>query len=987
MKTSLFFIIAILFLSITLHAQENVGIGTSSPDDSAILDIRSNDKGILIPRVNRENITNPAIGLLVFDDNEFYYNTNAGWKKVATTNLLTDRDNDTEITVEPSFDADRVELKIEGNDVLVLAQNANGDLLFETMSENVFLGNGSGVNATQRFSVGIGTGTLRDMAVDLSTTFASYNTAVGHAALSGEFNGLNNTGTQNSAFGYNAGSGITSGNSNTLIGTRVGERIDEGSGNTVMGADAGFSLTDQANNIFIGNQAGYFETGSNKLIIGIGTNGLIYGEMDNKLVEVRGDLSIDGNYTFPRMDGAINQVLTTDGAGNVTWEDPSGMDADADPMNEIQTISKINGTVTLSGGGGSFLDAVDDADADAMNELQTISKANGTVTLSNNGGSFTDEVDDADADAMNEIQIISKANGTVTLSNNGGSFTDEVNDADADAMNELQTISKANGIVTLSNNGGNFTDEVDDADADSLNELQIISKINGLITLSNGGGSITDEVNDADADSINELQFLTKVDSLVSLSNGGGSFTDEVDDDDADPENELISSVTVAGNVIKIIEGSQLFLEEMQISEMNDSDFDSKIELINDASGPDEMTLSLDSSIVMSVKHNDYGMTRLELPSTGNNLSIGVLANANNQNGIENISIGDNTLSNNISGFRNVAIGRSNMSLNETGFSNVSIGTSALQNSLSAQANIAIGGFALANGDVGSSNVAIGFEAGQMAAGNNNIFIGRSAGKMETGNQKLYVDANSSTEEFAFIYGEMDNQILKMNAKLGIGLGLTDPTHNFTVFSDDSETMRLYSNGLNGAGARLNFGDGDFVYFSEPSDDILRIQASRTGVRRNASGNAFEVEGNASKTTAGDWVANSDRRIKTDIKTIKNSFETMEKLRPVMFKYSEEWKTKNPSIKDQFYYNFIAQEYREVFPESVKGSGEYLDNDDEEIIQIDTYNAQIVTIQAVKDLIEENKMLKAKMESMNNENEALSSRMDQLEALIENLQN
>ncbi len=49
-------------------------------------------------------------------------------------------------------------------------------------------------------------------------------------------------------------------------------------------------------------------------------------------------------------------------------------------------------------------DLIDDADADPTNEIQALSKAGNTVSLSNNGGSFTDEVDDADADPTNEIQ-------------------------------------------------------------------------------------------------------------------------------------------------------------------------------------------------------------------------------------------------------------------------------------------------------------------------------------------------------------------------------------------------------------------------------------------------------------------------------------------------------------------------------------------------------------------------------------------------------
>ncbi len=46
----------------------HVGIQTSTPDSSAILDISSTSKGLLLPRIaTMNNITTPAEGLLVYD--------------------------------------------------------------------------------------------------------------------------------------------------------------------------------------------------------------------------------------------------------------------------------------------------------------------------------------------------------------------------------------------------------------------------------------------------------------------------------------------------------------------------------------------------------------------------------------------------------------------------------------------------------------------------------------------------------------------------------------------------------------------------------------------------------------------------------------------------------------------------------------------------------------------------------------------------------
>ncbi len=64
------FILALFCLwSFTLLAQQNVGIGTLTPDSSAILDLSSTNKGLLLPRMTkaqRNAITNPKAGLSIF---------------------------------------------------------------------------------------------------------------------------------------------------------------------------------------------------------------------------------------------------------------------------------------------------------------------------------------------------------------------------------------------------------------------------------------------------------------------------------------------------------------------------------------------------------------------------------------------------------------------------------------------------------------------------------------------------------------------------------------------------------------------------------------------------------------------------------------------------------------------------------------------------------------------------------------------------------
>jgi hypothetical protein len=72
MKTTNIIAMALLgmFTTFTATAQNNVGIGTSAPDASAQLEMKSTTQGLLPPRLNGLqiiNITSPAEGLMVYN--------------------------------------------------------------------------------------------------------------------------------------------------------------------------------------------------------------------------------------------------------------------------------------------------------------------------------------------------------------------------------------------------------------------------------------------------------------------------------------------------------------------------------------------------------------------------------------------------------------------------------------------------------------------------------------------------------------------------------------------------------------------------------------------------------------------------------------------------------------------------------------------------------------------------------------------------------
>lgn len=95
MKIKSLFFCFFLIVSVQFsNAQDNVGIGTTTPDASSKLDVTANNKGVLIPRLTtaqRLAIPSPANGLLVFDTNldcfYFYSSISSAWTSLCTAGV------------------------------------------------------------------------------------------------------------------------------------------------------------------------------------------------------------------------------------------------------------------------------------------------------------------------------------------------------------------------------------------------------------------------------------------------------------------------------------------------------------------------------------------------------------------------------------------------------------------------------------------------------------------------------------------------------------------------------------------------------------------------------------------------------------------------------------------------------------------------------------------------------------------------------------
>ena len=190
-------------------------------------------------------------------------------------------------------------------------------------------------------------------------------------------------------------------------------------------------------------------------------------------------------------------------------------------------------------------------------------------------------------------------------------------------------------------------------------------------------------------------------------------------------------------------------------------------------------------------------------------------------------------------------------------------------------------------------------------------------------------------------------------------------SHNEFVIGYDSSTYTPSSTTTNVGTDRL------FVVANNTTNNAFNIlKNGRIGVGRIPSTNIFEVEGEASKSTAGDWLANSDARLKTNIHTFSEE-EALSKLlsmRGVTYEWHDEVTgTKRPEGTQ---YGFIAQELMTVFPENVTK-----DNLGYYQTPYGTYDA--LYVQSIK-------ALNSKIESLEAENKELKEQIQTIYSLLKN---
>jgi trimeric autotransporter adhesin len=327
-------------------AQQNVGIGTNTPNASSLLELKSSNKGLLVPRVNLisetdiATIVNPATSLFIYNTNNslpdgegHYFWNGTKWSKFATrsnlANLTWSITGNSGTNVSTDF------IGTVDDKPLVFKTNNIESGRIDPQPNNVFFGRAAG-----KLTTGVNNSFFGHQSGSANSSGVE-NTAMGSFALES-----NTTGTTNTAIGLSALRSNITGNFNTAVGSRALFANETGSRNVSIGRHSLQSGTDATDCIAIGHDAlssvrhgtGLIAIGSGALqnannilsgiskTIGIGKNALMnnFGQENIALgdealkANISGDFNTSvGNSSLTRnVSGQLNTAL-----GNASLND------------------------------------------------------------------------------------------------------------------------------------------------------------------------------------------------------------------------------------------------------------------------------------------------------------------------------------------------------------------------------------------------------------------------------------------------------------------------------------------------------------------------------------------------------------------------------------------------------------------------------------------------------------------------------------------
>lgn len=953
MKNILKIILTLLIINcsfLIMNAQISINEDGSTPDSSAILDVSSSNKGLLIPRMTeteRDAISNPAVGLMIYNttDSCFNYYTGSEWYKDCGRSLNSDATT------------------LEGQSIGGSGSDAGNSIAIDTDGNIIISGYFSGTTS-----------------IGDSIFTASGSRDIFIIKYDNDYNFLwaKQLGNSNNERGSKV---ITDSNDNVYLAGRFEGTLDvEGTSFTASGnydifiakydkngskqwaVQAGVDdymtvemlKVDAADNLYItGDFGGNVSLGSTNLSSSNGdgylakcdANGTWQWAVQTSSADYAYPytISISGSdvYWGGEMGGVTTIGTTT---FNITSSEEHGFLAKYNTSGVFQWAAEITSTsyagvydIVVDNNGDAVVTGVTRGTSTIGSTTYNITNfaaflikynASGTVQWTTLLESTTNTFGwRLEMDENNEFIVLGGYSNTMTFDG-----TDYTSTGSSDIfLSKFDTNGNPTWITTGGSNGQDSGDDLV-LDGNGVAHItgfyqntatfgtQTFNAASGtdilILQYNTDDGSQNNYENglsasqDGDSDASNEIQDISFNGTILSITNGSSVDLSGINTD-TDTDDQTIDVLNLNGNNLEISladdgQATQsLDLSGLTFTQIADADADTKV----------QVELNTDEDIIRfdlkGTEHFTFHEGRIQFLNSGTTIAIGESAGVNDDfdSNSRNVFIGYETGNTNTSGSNNMALGMQALFTNN-GSDNTAIGYQALYNNTTGTGNLALGtGAGLRNQqgnenvligvDAGlgsalhdkSNNVMIGFGAGATNEGDGNVFLGYYAGENESGSNRLYI-SNSNTVS-PLIFGEFDNHRVVINGKS----------------SDNSNNRTLFVNGSIGATSAFN--------------------------------------------------NDSDRRLKTNIQTIPNALDKVLQMRGVTYKWKDGRETGDRM-------GFIAQEVEPILPQVVDNNNDH-------------YTMQYAPITAV--LIEAIKEQQTEIEQLKKENAALKTQISKINQL------
>ncbi len=909
MKKNIYLIALVLWLTnISISIGQNVGINTtgSSPDSSAVLDIASTDKGLLIPRMDstaRMAIVNPAHGLMVFDStyNSLYFHDGNSWSPImgsSSGDNLGDHIATQDVHLKGHW------LTYDGIDTLVrgIQISPTGNVGIKVFPQDDFVVGVGKASSPSAVITNGGAGSLwpQSMGVrDWQAFTATDNMHITSFQLGNIFGG-----TPGWDYGLVRGEGP---NGSLLASGSTSSTVMDFN-DVLLKKDSVYTVYFDATAAFVThNYPGLnnYSGGASSIGFNRDFNFLVFAKTQRTGLSVASSGVSFENYSFPNADGTAGDVLTTDGGGNVTWNNlPSqSFIADADNNTKIQVEKTPNDDIIrFDINGSERWNMQGNTLAPTGNNLLIGKNAGAAFT----SGSLNTAIGE-NALRYHTTSIGNVAIGARTLSSTNGNSSGNV----AIGMDAGTTLSSGGNNVFVGQEAGLVTGTGSNNVLIGYQTGRQFSLSNSVLVGRRAGFQARDNV--------------TALGYQAGYRSGAGGVyigyeagVNETTTNKLYIDNSSTSTPLVWGDFANdSLKVHGTFNINNAYSFPTVDGTNGQVLATNGSGGlswtNQGMGVSVDSQQISLIADT------IRLTNGGDPLDLKPYLDADNlgnHTATQNIQLNNNWLSNDG--------GNEGIAVDNTG------------------------------------KVGIGREVGTVGSAKLELY-GPSA-SFTDGPHIQAVTSDDDYPVFQQLNWTHDNIGLCFDAYWNNGWFSSHAGSNFWIYKLSGRLTTFYHKG-HAPGSSIVINDGTDI---GTSLDTL----GRFGVGRNATTNRLEVEGEASKTTAGSWVANSDARLKKNI-TALSSHDMLEKMLSLQG-ITYEWNDRQTGTKrpEGVHYGFTAQNIQEVFPSLVEE-----DNNGFLQTPYGTYDA--MTVEAIRALNDKN-------QDLQDNNIALERRVKELEAQIAN---